>query len=634
MGSQDASRTETPAPSHGADESTPPVLAIPADPVARRVVRVPAARASHRRPTAHRTGGRSSRLQRLIPIQLVILLLTGLVARLIFFPHRPFTSDTGLFRDWGQLLLQHPIRQFYPENPRIDHLPGDMWLHLLIAHIYSWFSPNLDDRAFTYDDMIKLVPSIADLGIALGIFLIVRRLAGPRMAYRAAWVAVLSPALIFESAIWGQWDAVSACVAVAALGVFLAGRPEWSFPLLTYAVLVKPQMAALVPFFMLVALLVYVVPHLGTVSWLQRPLRWLGNGRVPRPVESLKASARRAVSAVLASVVVFIATLVPFNVGLPFLPTQFTIQERISFAVGYYSRTSFNAFNFWATYLVKDRPAHDANIPDTDAFWFGLTYQTWGNILTVVALATIAVLTVVIWRRVGAQVLIWSSCATMYALFMLPTRIHERYIFPVLVLSIVLGFVAPRLWWVFAGLSVVGFLNLVYVYDLYYDVFGVRTYYPFLFDSWFLPTISTFNLILFGATITIAPWIFTRQRAGVRRPTDTRRRVPARTHLNRRAQQRVLPSQPIVAVPLNPMALIERGSSGAVPAAVASVDHVPFVTTPAGVIERESTASAGGPPDPLDAPHVPPPPPPPSGAPAGFPRRPTDPATIARRPGP
>ena len=466
--------------------------------------------------------------------------MTGLVTRLLFFPHSSFVSDTGLFRDWGRELLSNPVRQFYPDNPSIDHLPGDMWLHLLIANIYSWFSPNLDDRAFTYIYMIKLVPSIADLGIAVGIFWIVRRLAGQRMAYQAAWVTVLSPALIFESAIWGQWDTVSAFVAVLAIGVFLAGRPEWAFPLLTYAVLVKPQMAALVPFFALVAVLVYFVPHLGRVDALRRPLLWLGSGRSLRPGEPIGRSIWRAVGAVLGSIAVFIVTLVPFNVGLPLLPTRFTIEDRISLAVGYYSRTSFNAFNFWATYLVEDRPANDANIPDSGAFWLGLTYRTWGNVLTLLALATIALLTVVVWRRVGAQVLIWSSCATMYTMFMLPTRIHERYIVPAMVFSILLAFVAPRLWWVFAGLSLVTFFNLAYVFDLYYDIFGAQTWYPFLFDSWFLPTISTFNLILFGATILLAPWIFMKQRTGARQDANVRRRHLL-TRLNTRIERHVGP---------------------------------------------------------------------------------------------
>src|SRR6185437_10044169 len=93
--------------------------------------------------------------------------------------------------------------------------------------------------------LVKLVPSLADVGIGFLFFLITRQLAGQRAGLLAAALYLFNPAPILVSGLWGQWDAVSAFAMVGGIWLILSGRPAWALPALTYASLVKPQLALL-----------------------------------------------------------------------------------------------------------------------------------------------------------------------------------------------------------------------------------------------------------------------------------------------------------------------------------------------------------------------------------------------------
>ncbi len=369
----------------------------------------------------------------------------GLVIRLVLVPVGSFSQDANTMRSWAVRLATQPLSEFYSRGNLTDHLPGDLWFLWLIAHMYRIFSPDLQVQGLGFLFLLKLVPALADVGIGLLLFLLGRKFGGHRTGLLAAAFFLLNPASIFLTAVWGQWDPVSAFFALVALWLLLGANAEWSLPVLTYAAVIKPPFAGLAPLFALAFMVRYILSH----------MRWAAGAPV---LEPLGRSLRRAAVAVTGSVFVLLAVTLPFNVGLPGMGTRHTIFGRLQYALDVYPYTTLNAFTLWGT------PIGGNWKPDELPFLLGLPYQTWGTLLLLAAYAFILYTYL---RRRSDAALLWSCLATTFALFMLPTRGHERYLFPTVVFACLIAAIAPRLRWLGAALSLTFLANLYWVYDYY-----------------------------------------------------------------------------------------------------------------------------------------------------------------------
>ncbi len=457
--------------------------------------------------------------------QLFWALVTGLLLRLAFVPHAGYQSDVDAFTRWANTLLSNPLSQTYRVSPDIDHLPGDLWLHWLTAHVYRWFSPDFDGDVLPYAEMLKIPPIIGDLTMMMGIFFLVRQRAGSRAGTRAAWFVALNPAIIFISALWGQWDSISASVAIWSLILLGSGRWQWSFPVMTYAILIKPQLAILGVILVVTVALDVLLP---LVSDRLPILRQLLTARSRRPRPDPAATASRLGIAVVSSLIVFTAVCLPFQVGFPTLIGTFDIRERLATALDAYTAATMGAFNFWRTPLTLDLVQEQGDyFSDTNAFLFGWTLRTWGMLLSVIGVGTTLILLVLGWRRAGSRLVLWAAAVATLALFIFPTRIHERYFFPSLLFSIALAFIVPRLFPFTVALTITSTLNLVQAFDRNYDILGVSAHYGIFFDPWFAPLVSTLNVLLFGYLLSIGY-----------RLTLTTAATDRRASLIRRLQQR------------------------------------------------------------------------------------------------
>jgi Gpi18-like mannosyltransferase len=381
--------------------------------------------------------------ERRVRLWLASILVVGLAIRLALTPFGVHRGDALLFEAWAIRLVRLPTSRFYATKLTTDHLPGDLWFLWAIAHLYRLFSPEMAVTRFGFLFLLKLVPALADVGIGLVLFLIARLFAGPRTGLIAAACFVLNPASIFLTATWGQWDSVSAFFMVVALLFLLRGAPEWSLPFLTYASLIKPQLAALFP---LVAL-----------AWLRWAIFPPGDTtrafRVPRSHRMVRAGLG------VASVpIIFSAVVLPFDVGVPPLSTRWTILDRVQVALDRFKATSLNAYNLWS---VLAHGTRSRRVPDSRTFLLGLSYRQWGIGLLALAMLTVFAL---FWLRPSRAVALWAAFATMLSLFVLPTRVHERYLFPAFVLAVLGAVVIPALRWIGALLSLTYFANLVVVY--------------------------------------------------------------------------------------------------------------------------------------------------------------------------
>jgi hypothetical protein len=414
--------------------------------------------------------GSGGGLERLRPYQgLGMLLLIALLVRLAIAPYGGYQYDIETFRSWAVQLTSAPPWDFYELQPPPDKLPGDLWLLWGIGHVHRLFSgdPQLGGEGFTW--LVKLLAGLGDVAVAGSLYVAALRLAGHRVGVTVAAVYAFNPASIYLSSVWGQLDSIPLAAAIGGVALLLSGHRRLAFPAVMFAALIKPQYAALIPILAL------------AVLWPPRDEAETGAGARGPAAGARDIAVGGALSLVLAA-----AIALPFGVGVPPLG-EWSILERVQVAVDKWPFASLYALNVWT---AIDPPVRGIP-PDSKEWLFGMSYRTWGIALTAVSYA--GVLGTYAAKR-DTRTLLWALTGTMFLLFLFPTRVHERYMFPVVgLLVLLLPYGSPyRL--AYAGASVACLLNLYFAYSLVYPPF----FAPQLARSEFFYTYtSMLNLALF-----------------------------------------------------------------------------------------------------------------------------------------
>lgn len=366
----------------------------------------------------------------------------GLAIRAILGPlFGGYGYDIRIFRNWASTLITYPRSEFYATARAPDHLPGDLWI--MEAAVRSFFllgGETTGDTGFRL--VLKLVPFVADALVAVLLARAVRSLGNPNGSVGVAALYFLNPAVIFLSAAWGQWDSVSAMLLLIGIVLCLVA-PGWQWmaatPFLTWAVLIKPQLA-------IAAGLTCLIPVRRSTGRAAGLVSLLGQGIV----------------AILLTVIWLLALIVPFDVGVDALGTRWSLGERISVALDLYPALTLGASNLW----MIDQGSI-ARYSDQQVGPLGATLQTWGTIMLGAGLAWTGLVLLRWWQGAFVNAWLWAALASSWCVFMLPTRVHERYLFPALVFGALFvasrGFRAAevRIFWV---ASVLFMVNLAMIY--------------------------------------------------------------------------------------------------------------------------------------------------------------------------
>jgi hypothetical protein len=374
-----------------------------------------------------------------LPSLWIIVLLQASL-HLALLPFGGYIDDTTLLRTWATTLFSHPVSQFYSRQPEADHLPGDLWILKLEAWLYHLASGNAPSNAgFLY--ALKLGPAIADVGIAMTLYFIAREISGQAAGRRAALLFALNPAPLFLSMVWGVADAVSMLFAGLAL-LLMMKRCVWAaLPVLAYACLIKPQLAVLAPIFLIFG---------AREAW-----HGVSPTRFIRPAAQIVAGG-------LAALAVVLAVILPFDVGFPFFSRHWSLLERVRYSAGAYDKVTLNALNLWALGTSSSsRFPSFSGISDSAAIFPGVTFQRMGIAYAAIACLYLALPLI---KRGGTDRLLFTGMATLFACFMLLTRIHERYFFPAVALMAAVAALRSRWIWLYVAMTSVYFANIVMVY--------------------------------------------------------------------------------------------------------------------------------------------------------------------------
>ena len=340
-------------------------------------------------------------------LAIVVLIVVGVVLRLLVTRAQGFPSDVGTFMAWAEKLATGGPGRFYEPGYFSDYPPGFLYVLWLLGALFDG-----DVLRFA----VKAISVPADIGIVLLVVAVVRRYAGSVAAILAAGVWMLQPAPIFAGPYWGQVDAVGTVPFLAAL--LAAGARRWALAglLAGLATMTKPQFG-LVLGVLLVAAVVELVRE-----------------RDARPV-------LRSAGAALATML-----LLAFPFGMS--PGAFVALVRSASET--YPYSTLYAFNGWSIAL---------DFWTDDAAWFvpGAILLATGLLASVVPL----------WRRRDTAALLAVGSATVMAFYFLPTRAHERYLFPALALLLPFAVTRRRILAPYLVLALTFFATLHFAFTRY-----------------------------------------------------------------------------------------------------------------------------------------------------------------------
>jgi len=370
-------------------------------------------------------------------IILAIVLALAFTVRVLLFPQQGYPIDTNDFISWFTTAANHGIRPFYNVAGYFDYPPFNVY-------IFWAFGSLANSLGISMANMIKFVPNLFDLATAGLIYVFVRKQATFKVALVSMALYAFNPAVIYNAAVWGQFDAVYTFFLVLSLMLALKSKPIPSAVIFALGLLTKPQGIALLP---LIVLLIYKK-----------------NGLKP----------------LLYSIVAFTATI--FLVVLPFEgignPITFLIKN-YSTGYLYYNVTSVNAFNLWGLF----------GLWVNDGYLFFVGWALFGIV------AAFSIYTVHKRLKIsGDLIAIFAAFMLFFAFFMLPTRIHERYMFPaisVLALMFPLLKKARPLYAVLTGTFLINQAYILYWLNVSYPNAG-----PNLTGDPVVLAISIINLIM------------------------------------------------------------------------------------------------------------------------------------------
>jgi Gpi18-like mannosyltransferase len=428
------------------------LTATPAD----RVDRV--TRASDRRPRA------LSALS-----ALAILLLAGLALRFtiayILFPGSGFESDLNSFSSWARTLADFGPGGFYANAGFADYPPGYLYVLWAVGLLGDLFAPLAGSAPEAIiGTLIKLPPMLADVAVAAVLYRMVSRWSSEpgqnasRLGLLAAGAYLFNPVTWYDSALWGQADAVGALVMLLGVAALLRGNPEGSAALAVLAGLIKPQFG------------VVLAPIVGVVL-LRRHLLAQGSGPVRRPwlPAVLADRARltqgpiRLVTSAGAGIVVLMVAITPFGLDIP------AYLQLMARTAGGYEGLSVNAYNPWALVGAGGTPPLASSglwSEDTVPFLGPLPGVFIGALLVgggyLLGLGRLL-------RRADRWSIVLVTVFLSLCFFILPTRVHERYLFPAFALLPLLAAAQGKWRWATVALAAGSFMNLhaILTIDLY-----------------------------------------------------------------------------------------------------------------------------------------------------------------------
>jgi Gpi18-like mannosyltransferase len=370
---------------------------------------------------------------------LLLLLLSAALALRIFLasflmqPHFNVNDDSMRYQDWGRIAYHHGLSETYQtmqlsfgSNPN-NQPPGTVYIDLAMYSLQQvLFQSPPEKSPLLYAFFLKLPNILADVLIGVMIYYCVLRNTKRKYALIANSLFLFNPVVIYNSAIWGQTDALNNFFFFASL-TFLFGKKYFLSLLLFFlSLFIKLSVLPLLPFLLIILFLKMKFQYLKLFMYL-----------------------------CLSIGLILILTL-PVNSN----PLTWWIQFFTRYASGELPYITNYTFNFWS---ILFNPDSFALVPlSSDLFW-GLPLAIWGYLLFGIVVIPLIIYLIKQKNLDDAQILLILSLAA-FAVFLFLPRMHQRYIYPALPLLATFIGLKRKHYLPYILLSLVNFINLYVVW--------------------------------------------------------------------------------------------------------------------------------------------------------------------------
>lgn len=348
---------------------------------------------------------------------LLAVVAIGLAARWPLLPYPGFLHDQDQFVMWAHVAATRGLAHVYDRpdgdgsTPLCNYPPVQVYLCRALATIYPLVARMPLDAAMVESIvqrdqtaavraayvLFKMPAVLADLATAALLLVWLSRRCSLRFATVVASIYALHPAVLHDSSVWGQIDAIPTLFILCALEAARRKKLHWMWAWAALAALTKPQALIFLPVWMTISIL-----NFGADA-----RQWLRS------------------AGVLALIVV--AAVAPFFGGWA------GVWEAYFGAASYYPFTHLNGFSAW---FLKDPLLEpqlggnllDAYSRDDCALFLGLTPRYLG--LAGVFGIWLAVVEILRRRRGDECSLEWAARLVPLGFFVLSTQMHERYLYP------------------------------------------------------------------------------------------------------------------------------------------------------------------------------------------------------------
>ncbi len=422
-------------------------------------------------------------------LAVLLVLLLAFVSRVIAMLAVPgYDVDIGCFTSWAAHMAEVGPVQFYNTVGFCDYPPGYMnilWIIGLIGRAFNGVT----------EWMVKMPAVLCDTLICLLLYQEGKRRTNHRTALLISLFFALNPVSFVSGACWGQTDSLMALLLLVAVVNVLRSRWTWALPAYVAAVLMKPQALMFGP--MGVAALIL---HLKNEKYSRKSLKDVLMG-------------------IGLSLVVFVALALPFIVDIQ------GEKRGLSFLLSLYGNTmssygyaTINACNPYFLLGLNWFPAENSAsaaacvviplLAVLPAIFAGVMHrqQEWKkdiSLLCVIGLSLMLAVSVLVlslshsltYAALSTCMIVYSvalccvqflikgdmkrlpslAAAMLMLLFACAGMMHERYLFPVVVLLLV-GYAVTkdrRLLYLSLLVSIASFINIACVLDRNIRIGGV-----------------------------------------------------------------------------------------------------------------------------------------------------------------
>ncbi len=336
-----------------------------------------------------------------------------------------FDNDTACFAAWADRIFQVGPDMFYSADVFTDYPPGYMYLLYPVGALRSLF--HIDYYSAAHLLLLKLPAILCDLGCGLLLYREATLRLSDQKALLFCGAYLFNPAVILNSSVWGQVDSLYTLLLIVMCLSLMKGRLLPAFLSFSMGFLIKPQMLMFAPILLAGTLDLIFLKDFSR----KKLLKGIGSG--------------------LISLLTTLLLILPFGL-------QNVLKQYFS-TLASYPYASVNAWNFWGLLGL--------NWVSQDNTFLGLPYRFYG--WAAILAAVLLVLFLSLRRQKDNEKYFLLSALLMTTVFLFSVRMHERYLYPAVVLLLFACVCLPsrRLYLCYSGFSLLHFYNTAHVLFLY-----------------------------------------------------------------------------------------------------------------------------------------------------------------------